>query len=65
MALFDNLRGKVSDAGKSISESTKAAMQERKLNYELKRLQELIEDQFRMIGAAVYDAAGDQAWDTT
>ena len=59
MALFDNLRGKVSDAGKSISESTKAAMQERKLNYELKRLQELIEDQFRMIGAAVYDAAGD------
>ena len=59
MALFDSLRGRVTDAGKSISESTKAAVQEHKLNTELKKLQDVIEDRFRMIGAAVYDAAGD------
>ena len=59
MALFDNLRGKVTDAGKSITESTKAAVQEHKLNTELKKLQDVIEDRFRMIGAAVYDAAED------
>ena len=59
MALFDNLRGKVTDAGKSITESTKAAVQKHKLNTELKKLQDVIEDRFRMIGAAVYDAAGD------
>ena len=59
MALFDNLRGKMADAGKSISESTKAAVQEHKLNTELKQLQDVIEDRFRMIGAAVYDASND------
>ena len=59
MALFDNLRGKVTDAGKSITESTKAAVQEHKLNTELKKLQDVIEDRFRMIGAAAYDAAED------
>ncbi len=58
MALFDQIRGKVTDAGKSISESTKAAVQEHKLNNELKKLQDLIDDRFRLIGAQVYEAVG-------
>lgn len=55
MAVFQDLRNRASQVGGKITETTKTSIQQTQLNARVKKLQDQIDDSFRLMGAEMYD----------